>query len=164
MQNKFTPIIISTVIITLISVFPFLNFINIVCCAGVILGVLAGTFYYNNRLRAEGQVIQFKDGVMIGLLSGMLSAILTVIIITLYTILLKQNPIPEIYNILDKQGIQLPPDVEDLLQKISNEYSHTGFSITLTIANFILYIIIYPLFGMLGGIIGVSIFGRRKAE
>jgi hypothetical protein len=160
--SKFTPIIISTVIITTISIFPFLNFINLICCAGVIIGVIAGAGYYNNQLKKNGEVIQFKDGAAIGILSGVLSALLVVIITTLISLVLRQNPIPTLYNIIDKQGVTLPPDVEVLLQKISDEYSRNGFSITLTVANFILYILIYPLFGLLGGILGVSIFSRRK--
>jgi hypothetical protein len=160
--SKFTPIIISTVIITAISVFPFLNFINLLCCTGVIIGVIVGTGYYNSQLKKSGEVIQFKDGAAIGILSGILSAILVVIITTMISLVLKQNPIPTLYNIIDKQGFQLPPDVEKLLNKISDEYSKSGFSITLTIANLVMYILIYPLFGLLGGLIGVSIFRRKK--
>ena len=160
--SKFTPVIISTIIITIISVFPFLNFINLLCCAGVMLGVVAGTGYYNNQLKKSGENIQFKDGASIGILSGILSALLVIILTTIISIAMKQNPIPTLYNIIDKQGFHLPPDVEILLQKISDEYSKSGFSITLTIANLVLYIITYPVFGLLGGIIGVSIFGRRK--
>lgn len=160
--SKFTPIIISTAIITTISVFPFLNFINLLCCAGVIIGVIAGTGYYNSQLKKSGEVIQFKDGAAIGILSGILSAILVVIFTTMISLVLKQNPIPTLYNIIDKQGFHLPPDIEKLLNKISDEYNKSGFSITLTIANLVMYILIYPLFGLLGGLLGVSIFGRKK--
>ena len=94
--NKLTPVIISSVIIVILSVFPILNFINLICCAGVILGGVAGTFYYANVLKANGERVQFKDGVMIGLLSGFISAIITVLLMTIMAMLVNQNPIPEI--------------------------------------------------------------------
>jgi hypothetical protein len=162
MSNKFTPVIISTTIITALTLFPFINFINFICCAGVIIGVFAGTNYYNNQLKRNGEIIQYKDGAAIGVLSGILSAIISVIILTLLSIITKENPVPALNNLIDKQGYNLPPDIEQLLQKISDEYSKNGFSITITIANLILYIITYPLFGLLGGILSVSIFNRKK--
>jgi hypothetical protein len=130
----------------------------------VLLGVFAGTSFYNNQLKKTGEIIQYKDGAAIGILSGLLSAIISVMILTLLTLITKENPVPMLYNIIDKQGYNLPPDVEQLLQKISEEYRQNGFSITITIANLILYIITYPLFGLLGGILSVSIFNRRNKQ
>ncbi len=162
MPSKFTPVIISTVIITALTIFPFINLINFICCAGVILGVFAGTSYYNNQLKKTGEIIQFKDGAAIGILSGLLSAILSVMILTLIGMALKQNPVPMLYDLIDKEGFNLPPQAQQMLEKISEEYSHSGFSITITIANLIIYIITYPLFGLLGGMLSVSIFNKRR--
>jgi hypothetical protein len=160
--NKFVPIIISSVIIIVVSLFPLLNLINLVCCAGVILGVIAGTAYYNNQLKRARMLLQYKDGVAIGILSGIISAIVVVAVTTLITMVFKENPIPELYKILDSQGISLPPSAEQMLQKISDEYSKFGFSITLTLLSLVLDIVIYPIFGAIGGLIAVSIFTRRR--
>ena len=162
--SKLTPVLISTVIITGISVFPFLNFLNFLCCAGVMLGSFLGTAYYYKQLKNINETIQFKDGAAIGLLSGILSALITLFILTLMTIAFKQNPVPMLYELIDKQGINIPPEAENLLRKISDEYNRSGFSITITIINLIAYLITYPLFGILGGIIGVSIFRKREMK
>ncbi|HEY3251177.1 MAG TPA: hypothetical protein VGK25_08670 [Ignavibacteria bacterium] len=146
---------------TLISVFPILNLLNLLCCAGIILGGFAGSAFYAKQLEKAGGLIQFKDGAAIGILSGLLSALLVVIITTLITLISATNPVPEIYKLIEQYGYGLPPEAEKMLQRISNEYNEHGFSITITLFTLIIDIINYPLFGFLGGIIASSIYGKR---
>src|ERR1041384_2226484 len=103
--NKLAPVLISSVIIIVISLFPFLNFINLACCAGVMLGGASGTYFYISQLKKAGQLVQYKDGAAIGVLSGIVSALIVVIFTTLMTMIIHQNPIPEIYKIFDNQHI-----------------------------------------------------------
>lgn len=160
--SKFTPVIISSAIIIIISLFPFLNFINLLCCAGVIIGGAAGTAYYNNQLKKTGGQIQYKDGVAIGVLSGIISALIVVIGTTIMTMLVKQNPIPEVYRMIDMQGLNIPPEIDKFLQQISDEYSKRGFSITLTLVTLVVDLISYPIFSAIGGMLAVQIFGKKK--
>ena len=160
--SKFTPVLISSAVIIIISLFPFLNFINLLCCAGVIIGGAAGTAYYNNQLKKAGTQIQYKDGVAIGILSGVLSALIVVIGTTIMTMLVKQNPIPELYQMLDMQGINIPPDVDKFLQQISDEYAKRGFSFTLTVITLVVDLITYPVFSAIGGMLAVAIFIKKK--
>jgi hypothetical protein len=162
--SKFTPIIISTVLMTFISLFPFLNLINFLCCAGILGGGFAGAAYYARQLTKTESKIMFKDGAMIGLLSGFLSALIVVVFTTLITMITSQNPIPEVEKMFETYGYPLPPEAQKMLQKISEEYSRNGFSITLTLANLGIYIVTFPLFGALGGMIAAAVYGKRKAE
>ena len=160
--SKFTPVIISSAIIIIISLFPFLNFINLLCCAGVIIGGAAGTAYYNNQLKKTGGQIQYKDAAAIGVLSGIISALIVVIGTTIMTMLVNQNPIPEVYRMLDLQGLDIPPEVDKFLQQISDEYSKRGFSTTLTLVTLVVDLISYPIFSAIGGMLAVQIFGKKK--
>lgn len=160
--SKLTPVIIAAAIMTFISLFPFLNFINLLCCAGVIGGGFAGAAYYAKQLSNSGGMIQFKDGAMIGALSGLLAAMIIVVFTTLITIISAQNPIPEMQKILDSYGLPIPPEYDKILQKISDEYDRNGFSITVTLVNLAAYLTTYPLFGGIGGIIASSVYGKRK--
>jgi hypothetical protein len=160
--NKLTPVIIASIIIIVISSFPGLNLLNLFCCAGVLLGGFAGTSFYNTKLKNIDQKVSFKDAAAIGLLSGILSAIIVVIITTALSLLINQNPIPEMFKMIDSQGVQLPPDLDRFLQKISDEYSKHGFSFTLTIITLAMDLIIYPIFSILGGIIAVAVASRKK--
>jgi hypothetical protein len=160
--SKFTPVIISSVVIIVISLFPFLNFINLLCCAGVILGGAAGTAYYHNQLSKTGGIIQYKDGVAIGVLSGIISALIVVIGTTLMTMIVRQNPITEIFNIIDSQGLHIPPDADRFLQQISSEYDKNGFSITLTLISLVADLISYPIFSAIGGMLTVAIYSKKR--
>jgi len=160
--SKLTPVIISSAVIIVISLFPFLNFINLLCCAGVIIGGAAGTAYYNNQLKKTGTQIQYKDGVAIGILSGVLSALIVVIGTTIMTMLVKQNPIPELYQMFDSQGITIPPEAEKFLKQISDEYSKQGFSMTLTLITLVVNLITYPIFSAVGGMLMVAISSKKK--
>src|ERR1043166_1272166 len=133
MPNKLTPVIIGSVIMIVISSMPGLNLLNLVCCAGILAGGFGGSMYYNNQLKKTGQVIHFKDGAMIGFLSGVFSAVVVVIFTTLLSMAVKQNPIPEMFKLFDSQGVNIPPELDKFLQKISDEYSKNGFSFTLTL-------------------------------
>jgi spore germination protein GerM len=161
--SKFTPIIISSSIIIIISLFPIVNLINLLCCGGVLIGVFAGTSYYNSKLKQAEQTIQYKDGMAIGLLSGVVSALFIVAGTTLISMVANQNPIPELFKMIDSNGLNVPPEAERFLQKISDEYGKNGFSITLTLITLVSDIIIYPMFGLLGGLLSVSILSKRNA-
>jgi hypothetical protein len=160
--SKFTPVIISSFVIVVISLFPFLNFVNLLCCAGVILGGASGTAYYHNQLTKTGGMIQYKDGVAIGVLSGIISALVVVIGTTLMTMIVSQNPIPEIYKIVDSQGFHIPPEADKFLQQISDEYAKNGFSITLTLISLVVDLISYPIFSAIGGMLTVAIYSKRR--
>jgi hypothetical protein len=153
---------LSSVIMIIIAVVPVLNFVNLGCCAGIVAGGVAGAIYYNNQLKKVGETIQYKDGAAIGILSGFLSAIIVVVFTTLLSMVINQNPIPEIYRVFDHQGYTLPPNAEQFLKRISDEYSKNGFSITLTLITLAMDIILYPLFGAVGGLLTVSVVGKRK--
>lgn len=151
-----------TVVMSVIAIVPGLNFLNLLCCAGIILGGVAGTYYYYRDVRRLGGELYFKDGAAIGVLSGVLSAIIVVIFTTLLSMIMKQNPIPEVYRIFDQQGFNLPPEAEQFLRKISDEYSKNGFSITLTLITLVTDIIIYPIFGAIGGVLTIAALGRKQ--
>jgi hypothetical protein len=160
--SKLTPVVIAAGIMTFISLFPFLNLINLLCCAGIIGGGYAGAAYYAKQLSNSGGKIEFKDGAMIGILSGLLSAMIVVVFTTLITIISSQNPVPEMQKILDSYGLPIPPEYDSILKKISDEYDRNGFSITITLVNLAAYLITYPLFGGIGGVIAASVYGKRK--
>lgn len=161
--NKLSAVLIATAFITLLSVFPFLNLINLLCCAGVVLGGFIGTSHYGRQLRNANEEINFKDGIAIGILSGVVSALVVIIFSTLLSMLLKQNPIPEMSTILEQYGFRMPQESEEILRRISDEYNKNGFSITLTIANLIFDLIAYPIFSSIGGMLAVTMFRKRKS-
>ena len=162
--NRLMPVLFGALVMTLISTFPVLNLINVLCCAGIMLGGFAGVFFYNKQIRDTSIELTTKDGGIIGLLSGIISAILVSGINLLMVLFSDVNPITEAYGILENFGQQLPPEVNETMDKFSDEFNRHGFSPTLSVLSLIINLVIYPLFGDVGATIGVSIIKKRKVN
>ncbi|MDZ4712253.1 MAG: hypothetical protein SGI89_07985 [bacterium] len=160
--NKITPVIAGTAVMTLLAIIPVLSLINIFCCAGIIAGGFVGVYTYWKQLQASGKILTSKDGGMIGILCGILSAVFVTgfgVLISLYS---DSNPILEIMKGFDEMGFQVPPEITKYIDKFSNEFTEHGFSPTITIFSFISNLILYPLFGSIGAILGVSILNKKS--
>lgn len=160
--NRITPIIYGSAVMTLIAVFPVLNLINVFCCAGIILGGYAGVYVYWKQLQNTGLALTTKDGGMIGILCGILSAIFVTGFGLLLSLFSDTNPMLEIMKTFDDIGFQMPPEMLQYLDKFSNEYNEHGFSPTITIFSFISNMILYPLFGSIGAVLGVSFLNKKN--
>ncbi len=160
--NRLLPVIWGFIVMTLISVMPLINFINLFFCAGIILGGLAGVFSFNKQLTMQGMMLTYKDAVMIGILSGVLSAVAVSGFNVLTLMYSSVNPITESLKMLGDFGKNLPPEVGKQLDNLSGEFNKYGFSPTLAIFTFVSNIIIYPLFGAIGGLLAATIINNKK--
>lgn len=158
--NRLLPVVMATLVMTILYNVPVLSFINVFCCAGIILGGFAGTYFYSKEIARTNLQLENKDGVIIGVLAGIISAIIATGINLLLTMFIEQNPITEVMKIFEQ--VDLPPEIFDEISKLSNEYNQYGYSPTMTIISFIMHIILFPLFGALGGMIGVSVFKKKN--
>ncbi|MCY7361227.1 MAG: hypothetical protein LH629_04040 [Ignavibacteria bacterium] len=148
--NKITPIIYGTLTMTLIAIFPLINFINVFCCAGIMAGGFVGVFNYWKQLQSSGKILETKDGGMIGILCGILSAVFVTGFGLLISLFSDSNPMTDIIKTFDEIGFTIPPEMLQYLDKFSNEFEEHGFSPTITIVSFISNLILYPLFGSIG--------------
>lgn len=158
--NRMIPIVYGTFIMTSISVLPFINFINLFFCSGIMLGGLAGVFIYNKQIENTQTNLTSKDGVMIGILCGILSGILVSAFNFAFMLMSKQNPVDETLSFL--KDVSLPPEVMVQMNKFSDEFNQYGFSPTISIVSLFSNLIIYPLFGMIGAVLGVTIIKKKK--
>lgn len=160
--NKLKPVLISAGLMTFISVMPFISAINLICCAGIIIGAFAGTFSYYRDLSKLNLKIEYKDGVMIGILSGIITAIIYTGFVLLIQLYSQGNLFTDMANDFEKLGFQLTPEFYKVIDYFSDETNKYGFSPTLTVVSLVLYLILFPLFGSLGGLISVSIFKKKQ--
>ncbi len=160
--SKFTPVIISSFVMVFISLFPILNLINVLCCAGIIIGGASGTWYYAKQLEKEGQFIHNKDGIMIGLLAGIISAIIYVIFSTIIVMLSKQNPVEMVYQLTQQYGFNIPPESEKILKTVNDEYIRNGFSTIMIGVELFSRIVTHCIFGPIGGLLAASILNKRR--
>jgi hypothetical protein len=160
--NRMIPVVYGTFVMTSISILPFINFINLFFCSGIILGGIAGVFIYNKQLAGTNVKITSKDGVMIGILCGILSGILVSSFNFIFMLISKHNPIDETMSLL--KDISLPPEVTVQMNKFSDEFNKYGFSPTISVVSLFSNLIIYPLFGMIGAVLGVTIIKKKNQK
>lgn len=160
--NKITPIIYGTATMTLIAMLPVLSFINIFCCAGIIAGGFVGVYTYWKQVKDTGATVTTKDGGMIGILCGILSAVFVTGFGLLISLFSNSNPMIDVMSSFDELGFQMPPEMTQYLEKFSDEFNEHGFSPTITIFSFISNMILYPLFGSIGAILGVQFLNKKK--
>ena len=160
--NRLLPVIWGFLVMTLVSIMPLLNFINLFFCAGIIIGGIAGVLSFNKQLKVLNLSLTFKDAVMIGVLSGVLSAVAVSgfnIITLMYS---SVNPVTESLKMLGDFGKNLPPEVNKQLDNLAHEFDKYGYSPTLAVFTFLSNLIIYPLFGAAGALLAATVINNKK--
>ncbi len=155
--DKIIPALYGGIIIAIISAIPGLNLINCLCCAGVMLGGLMAVYFYKNNLRADQAPLESSDGVQLGLLSGVFGAVISTILSVIIQLLLGNVAAEMLYGMIDKLG-NVPPEIIGKFQEKMDE----GITVGSIFLSFFVTLIIYPVFGLFGGLIGYSTFKRRQ--
>lgn len=149
--DKLRPALIGGALIGIISTIPIVNFINCFCCAGVILGGVLAVHLYNKKL--TGIELTSSDGVTIGLMAGASGALISTILSSMITGGVKH----QIEKILEYSS-EMPPEVEDALLRVQE----MGGDLFFVIVGLIFSLVIFSIFGMIGGLIAVSIFKKKQ--
>jgi hypothetical protein len=162
-QNiKLNAVIIAASVITVISVLPLINILNLFFCSGVMIGAFLGVSYYVKNAQIRNIPLQSKDGAIIGILGGVLAAIMVSIFTLLVTILSNENPMTDVKGMMGGLFDINSPEISNLMQKFSDEFDRYGFSPTISLITLVTYLISYSLFGFLGGILAYSIKTRKR--
>ena len=77
MNNKLKPAVIGGVVLGLLSAIPFVNFVNICCCAWAILGGLLASYLY---IKNSSTPATAGDGAVIGAIAGAIGAVIYLVI------------------------------------------------------------------------------------
>jgi len=149
--DKLRPALIGGALIGIISAIPIVNWINCFCCAGVIIGGILAVHLYNKNLK--GLALTSSDGVALGLMAGASGALIGTIITSMITGGIKR----QIDKILEYSS-ELPPEVEDALIRIQE----MGGEMFFVIVGLVFSLIIYSIFGIIGGLIAVAIFKKKQ--
>jgi hypothetical protein len=155
MSTKQNAILVGGLVGGVLSTSP-LSAINCLCCLGVILGALAGVWYYTNE---ENTSIEAGDGALLGAGSGVAATLVSLVLtLVLSSIGLVPGTEEQLQAAMQQEG--MTPDAREMLKNIAEFAASTVGMIVLTGAT----ALVYAIFGALGGAIGASIFGDDGAE
>jgi hypothetical protein len=152
------PALYGGLIIGLISSVPFVSFINCFCCAGVLLGGFLSVMFYKNNFTPDTPPFTSGDCVVVGLLSGVIGAVVSTILSVIFTIIFGNIAMQFLLDLLRNSNIQIPAQAMEQLESALRE-KMTIFHIA---TNFFFAGILYMIFGMLGGLIGYSVFKPKQ--
>jgi len=153
--SKLLPALYGGIIIGVIGAIPFLNFVNCLCCAGVLFGGYMAVFFYRKDL-PPALPLESSDGIQLGALAGLFGAIIGLFLTGLIYLMIGnvagKAMIEMLMNVYDSLGIldQMPPEAIDQMEMSAEESPLNAISI-------IGSLIVDPLFGLLGGLIGYQI-------
>jgi hypothetical protein len=145
------PALIAGAVAGVLSGIPF---VNCLCCLWIIGGaVLATSLLAKNTSTA----LTAGDGAIVGALTGIVAAVVDGLIsIPLQPVnaAVVQRLTESLARVMD----ELPAAFQDLLRRETS----TGFSLAGFFLGLFITAAIFAVLGLLGGVIGVSLFGRKK--
>ncbi len=132
----------------LLSLVPYVSLVNCLVCGWLWLGGIAAVWFYR---QISGEAVTSRNGLILGLVSGLFGAVVA----TLMSVFTRGGssslPAAQIAQIEQQFGSQAVTILRAL------EDPATTFTIGLVVN-----LVTYPLFGLIGGLIGAAIWKPRQ--
>jgi len=145
MNEKLKAAAIGGIIIGILSVIPFVSSCCCLWAAGG--GLLAGYLYYS-KLPYPASA---GDGAILGAQAGGIGAIIYAFISLPLSLIFGAARMQQALHQMQAQGVKVPPAIFAL------------GTVGLTLVSIVLMIVMLVLFAMLGGLLSVSLFGKKGA-
>ena len=150
------PALIGGVILGILSSLPIVKAFNCVCCAWVIGGGVLAAYLY---VKDSSVPVTLGRGVALGLLTGVIGTFAYALFsIPLFFFGSGMNTMEQARQWID-QVPNIPPETRRMVQSF---YARGGISAFIYAISIVFMLVVFSLFGMLGGAIGVALFEKRK--
>jgi len=140
-----------------ISSVPFLNLLNCCCCAGILGGGVLAVFFYKNHFLPEMPPMTSGDCLSVGASSGVVGAFVSFFLSGILIFSFGDIAKDFFLSWFRNQDFPMPPGT---FEEIERELLRT--EALFSFWNLLFSLIIYPLFGMFGGLIGWGIFKPKQ--
>ena len=131
---------------------PGLSLVNCLCCAGIMLGGFMAVFFYKKELKDSSPPLTNGDALALGALAGVVGAVVTTILGAIFTSLLGFGMGGGMERLRSMGfGDQIPPETLKIIQSLTSGGALLGIG-------FVFHLVIMPLFGLIGGLIGYAVF------
>jgi hypothetical protein len=170
--SKVRPAVIGGAVMAATSLIPYLSLMNCACCAGIMLGGLSAVYFYLKQRPKGEPPLETKYGIILGAFAGIFGAIFetfaTVIMIKFLSSEYFQGIYAELQRSIDElesSGQTVPSflyQLEKSFESFIEEIKTSGFSFILTVFMLLFNTFKDVLFGLLGGLIGVSVLQRKS--
>ena len=152
MNNKLKPALIGGVFIGVLSVIPFVSAANLCCCLWAILGGLLATYLYVKNSPTPASA---GDGAVLGVIAGAIGAVISFIIGVPLAIAMG----PTMRNMIVSLVQNIDPRQAEMMRQ---QFEAQGTAIAPIIIQSLIGAGLLFVFAILGGLLGVPIFEKRK--
>jgi len=153
MNNKLKPALIGGAVLGLLSVIPFVNFANICCCLWALVG---GALATNLYVKSSPTPASAGDGAILGVLAGLIGGAIVLVIGIPVQLAVGASMNTMIANFVESVN---PQQAEMMRQQIA-----AGSTVVGAIVNQIISAVVLFIFAIIGGLLGVPIFEKRKGN
>jgi hypothetical protein len=159
--SKIQPALIGGLVIGLLWSVPYLNLINLCCC----LGVLAGGALAAWQLVKRSPVLPVSsgDGAVVGLLAGLVGAGVHLVLGIPIGLVFNQTGVSVVKSIL---GMMNNPEINRAMEETIRNAQSQGLveRVVGALVGWCITSVISVGFSAVGGLIGVSMFEKRKGQ
>jgi hypothetical protein len=160
--------ILGGLIIGAISGLPGLNLLNCCCCAGILFGGAMSVYLYRQEFTNEMLPMESSDALILGIISGIIGALIATSISAVISLMFGPVETEMVRNFMEKLTQKLedsgsiPQGTMDNMRDQFDKAMKEGSTIGGILRSLVYNLILYPIFSMLGGLIGYGIFGKKK--
>ena len=152
MNNKVKPAVIAGVVLGVLSAIPFVNILNLCCCLWAIVGGVLASYLY---IKDSPTPVNAGDGAVVGAIAGAVGAVVYVIL----GIPLAIVGGAAMREMMIKWITSMDPAQADLIRR---QMEAQGDGIAGIIVQTLIGAVLLVVFAVLGGLLGIPIFEKRK--
>ncbi len=156
------PALIGGVLLGILSAVPVVSMGNCLCCAWVIGGGMVASYFF---VKDSPISVTMGRGAGLGLLTGVIGTVVYALFFVPLFFLMNRagiGPLDQIRQALDeamRQTSGMPPESRQAFESL---LSQQNLGVLFIVIGLFFSLVINCLFAMLGGILGVAIFEKRK--
>lgn len=151
MNNKIKPALIGGVVLGLLSVIPFINWVNICCCLWAILGGMLASYLY---IKNSPTPASAGDGAILGAFAGLIGAAISLVIGIPINLLMGAAMSGLLVRLIENMN---PSQAEMMRRQLE-----AGQTVAGAITNGLITAVLLFIFALIGGLLGIPIFEKRK--
>ena len=147
MSEKLQPALLGGILIGVLSALPF---VGACCCLWVIAGGVLTTYLLQERINTP---VGAGEASIAGLLAGVVGAFVSTMVAQLVAFARGTTMVDAVNSLLSRG--ELPPEMAGALERV-RDFPPAVF----VIGSLLVALVVYPIFSMLGALLGVAIFKK----
>jgi hypothetical protein len=166
--SKFRSAALAGTAMGVVSALPGLNLINCCCCAGIIGGGILAMYLYRQEFHEGMAPLEASDGLVLGILAGLVGAFAATVISMMILLVfgaweaeMMRGFVEKFLESMEESG-SLPGEAADNIRDALEQAFAESTTVVGVLSGLVMNLIIYPIFGMLGGLLGYTFFKPKQ--